>query len=70
MKTYALVIRQLGYCCSQEFLAQHSNMTTQEIADKLELSPRTIRLNKQIAREESECPMALACHQRLRQRPQ
>jgi len=69
MKTYYSLIRNLGYCCSHEFLAQHSHLTTKEIADKLELASRTIRLNKQIIREDTECPGFATCAKKLRQHP-
>lgn len=69
MKTYASVIRSMGYCCSLDFLEKHSKWTTKEIGEKLGLAPRTIRLNKQIAREETECPNRAHCAKILRPLP-
>lgn len=69
MKTYYSIIRNLGYCCSQEFLEQHSHLPTKEIATKLGLASRTIRLNKQIIREDQTCPGFATCAKKLRQHP-
>ena len=69
MKTYANTIRQLGYCCSVNFFERHSNWTTAEIAKKLGLASRTIRLNKQIVREDQTCPGFATCAKKLRQHP-
>lgn len=69
MKTYANIIRNMGYCCSVSFLEKHSLWTTEEIAEKLGLASRTIRLQKQIVRDEPDCPNALNCAKRLHQHP-
>lgn len=69
MKTYASTIRGLMYCCSQDFLEKHSNWTNAEIGEKLGLASRTIRLQKQIVREEPQCPGVAHCFKKLHPRP-
>lgn len=65
MKTFQSAIQALGYCCPTEYLLQHSHKGTKWIAENLGLSPRTIRLHKQIVAEESECPGYDKCSRRL-----
>lgn len=65
MKTFQSTIQALGYCCPNEYLLQHSHIGTKEIAGKLDLSPRTIRLHKQIVAKESTCPGYDECSRRL-----
>jgi hypothetical protein len=65
MKTFHKLIENLGYCCPTEFFLAHGHKGTKALAETLELSPRTIRLHKQIAQEESECPGYDTCSRRL-----
>ena len=67
MKTFHKIIEAQGFCCPTEFFLTHQHKGTKEIATLLELSPRTIRLHKQIVQEESECPGYQACLRKLPQ---
>lgn len=69
MKTFQNTITALGYCCPTEFFLKNTTLSHKELAETLELSPRTIRLHKQIVQDESECPGYSICLKRHHQHP-
>jgi len=69
MKTFHNTITQLGYCCPTEFFLKNAGIPHKELAETLDLAPRTIRLHKQIVQDESECPGHESCLKRIPQHP-
>lgn len=66
MKTFLIQVQQIGFCCPGEFFIQHHKTPTKDLAIQLNLAPRTIRLHRQIAQNEPDCPGYPTCLARRR----
>ncbi len=56
-------IRQLGYCCRWAFLQAHKNTPTKELAELLQVTPRTVRYfrtSTNLCLERKDCLKAAA----------